>query len=279
MRRAVWAMVVGNCAVVPGMAWGQAASGGGAASARLPSRGDVLATLVNKVEGTTTILDLLPNGRAVRKGETVCKLDASALRERLVNQEAAVLQARAMSVRAVRNVEIAELSIREYNEATYPLELQRLEVWVQFAEAEVIRAQGAVKTAEKLPGIEVLTGRQARVDLIRAETALRDVKSQVSQFQNVTHPRRQKELGSTLADARAAAQTVKATLALEESRMESLRTQIEACDVKAPADGVLRLNSQVPLEEGATVSERVLLGWIVRPPAPSGVAQPAAPGR
>ena len=39
------------------------------------------------VEGQTTLIKILPEGSAVKKGQIVCELDSAALRDRLVNQK------------------------------------------------------------------------------------------------------------------------------------------------------------------------------------------------
>src|SRR5208337_1468498 len=45
-----------------------------------------VADLYCPVEGQSTILSLVPEGRAVKKGDLVCELDSSILRDQLVNQ-------------------------------------------------------------------------------------------------------------------------------------------------------------------------------------------------
>ncbi len=46
-----------------------------------------VAPLYCTVEGQTTIISLVPEGRVVKQGDLVCQLDSSALRDRLTNQE------------------------------------------------------------------------------------------------------------------------------------------------------------------------------------------------
>ena len=39
------------------------------------------------IEGQTTIIQLLPEGSAVKKGQVVCQLDSAALKDQLINQK------------------------------------------------------------------------------------------------------------------------------------------------------------------------------------------------
>ena len=64
------------------------------------------ATLTCSVEGSTTIISIVPEGTLVKKGQIVCELDSSALREQETQQQITLTQAKAELEKAIKNVEI-----------------------------------------------------------------------------------------------------------------------------------------------------------------------------
>src|SRR5262249_76680 len=65
----------------------------------------------NKVEGQLTIISILPEGTRVKKGDLVCELDSSALRDNLVNQKIQTEQAEAAHQNAVLTLEVAKIAV------------------------------------------------------------------------------------------------------------------------------------------------------------------------
>ena len=63
-------------------------------------------TLISAVEGTTTIISILPEGTMVQKDEVVCQLDSSALREKAQQQEITATQADSKALQAKETLDI-----------------------------------------------------------------------------------------------------------------------------------------------------------------------------
>lgn len=97
--------------------------------------------VISEVEGQTTILSILPEGTKVQKGDFVCELDSSGLRDRLINQEIATKQAEANLEQARTSLDIAEIAVREYLEGLYPLEEQTGEGRIALAKSELAPKQ------------------------------------------------------------------------------------------------------------------------------------------
>jgi len=57
----------------------------------------------NEVEGQTTIISILPEGKEVKKGDLVCELDSATLRDNLINQEITTRRAKADLDNAEKN--------------------------------------------------------------------------------------------------------------------------------------------------------------------------------
>ena len=82
-----------------------------------------------QVEGSTTIISLLPEGTKVKKGQLVCELDSSALQDRLKNQRIATLGAEA----AYRTPsEVAEIAVK----VEYPKSAKEFQTMVAKAKAD-----------------------------------------------------------------------------------------------------------------------------------------------
>jgi HlyD family secretion protein len=238
------------------------------------------------VEGQTTILWIKPDGARVKADELVCQLDSAALRDQLVNQKITVRSAEANYENAKLTREVAEIAVVEYEEGIYKSDLLTLkgeatgaESAIQKAEARLvrtglarsqIRAALAKKGAEKTPA-DLLAELDiddrldsAELTLARQRMALEHAKFKQKVLQEITKPRTMKELRADVERKRSDELAKRPTLELELAKERKLERQIAACEIKAPADGVLyyvnapaRPDGRTPqIEEGATVRER-----------------------
>ena len=70
------------------------------------------------VEGRTTIIQIMPEGTPVKKGQIVCQLDSAALNDQLVNQRITKRRPRPTTRTPSSTREVAEIAVREYEEGT-----------------------------------------------------------------------------------------------------------------------------------------------------------------
>ncbi|MGE3316898.1 MAG: efflux transporter periplasmic adaptor subunit, partial [Planctomycetaceae bacterium] len=91
------------------------------------------ANVTSNVQGTTTIISIVPEGTQVEAGDVVCELDASALIEQREKQEIAVTQADAEHKKAAENLAIqknqneSNLSAAELKNKLATLDLEAFE--------------------------------------------------------------------------------------------------------------------------------------------------------
>ena len=100
-----------------------------------------------KVEGSATILWVLPEGSLVAKGQLVCELDSTRLKEQRANQVLAEKQADANYQNAKLTREVAESNLREYTKEKTPHDqntLKRLK-----DEIERFRSDESAKDAKR----------------------------------------------------------------------------------------------------------------------------------
>ncbi len=229
---------------------------------------------VNEVEGTTTILSILPEGTMVKKGDIVCELDAATLHDRLLNQKITIVQAEANYRNAQLVREAAEIANREFTDGDVPRERASTEGAIELAKAELAWAEERIKWMEgNGPAAGLRIGlREAELDRLRARNALRDAEARLDILTKYTVPRRTITLKLDIERATGDELMKKSTVALERDREKHLARQIEQCTVRSPADGkVVHANDIHPvskarrilIEEGASVRERQILFRVV----------------
>ena len=96
----------------------------------------------SQVEGRIAVLAVLPEGTQVRKGDVVCELASSGLRDRLANQKIVVIGSEIARRGTQLGREAAEMALTEYLEGTYRLEYETIK-------AEIAKAQSELKRAEE----------------------------------------------------------------------------------------------------------------------------------
>lgn len=201
------------------------------------------ATLTSLVEGTTTIISIVPEGTWVTPGEVVCELDASALREKAKQQEIVATQAASSLAAARETLEIqktqnesdiaaaalksklAELDLKKFVSAGGDYEQQEhsLEGNVAIAQEELARAQ----ETQAFTAIQVKKGYASQNELEASRIAVKQASLKVqgasellTVLQNFTRDR-------TLAELEANAEESKRELKRVELKAESARTQCE----------------------------------------------------
>ena len=105
--------------------------------------------VINEVEGMTTIISIVPEGTQVKKGDKVCELDSATLRDNLTNQEIATKRAESDLEQTKKNLEVAEISVKEYVEGTYPSEEQSALGQIKLAESELVKAKERLDWSDK----------------------------------------------------------------------------------------------------------------------------------
>ena len=236
------------------------------------------AVVKSEVEGTTTILTLIPEGTDVHKGDLLAELDASRLEDQKTQQQITVLNAEAGFVRARENLAVtqsqaesdiaqadltwkfAQQDLKKYVEGEYPRELQKAESEITIASEELQRAEDKLEWSRKLAGEGYLTRTELQADELamkRAEINLTLAKGSLDLLKRYTHQRSLDQLKSDAEQAqkaldrttrRTAADLVqaKAELKAKESEFERQKTkltklgeQIGKCRIAAPVDGMV----------------------------------------
>jgi multidrug resistance efflux pump len=223
-----------------------------------------------QVAGQTTIIRIVPEGTAVKKGEVVCELDSSALKDSLTNQVIATKGSEAAYQNAKLTREVAEIAVREYEQGVFKQNLATAEGEIARAESDLKRSEDRLDWSDKMLKkgyISLDQNISEKLALKRAKFALEQAQTKKSVLEVFTKDKTIKELKSEVEKARSGELARQATWELEKGKEAKLRTQIANCELKAPNDGLVvyandpfhpagtGLGGPV-IEQGAIVRER-----------------------
>lgn len=221
-----------------------------------------------KVEGSTTIIKILPEGTRVKKGETVCELDSATLKDSLNNQKITTKQAEASYMQAKLTREVAEVAVKEYTEGTFKQELETILGEIALAESDRERAADRLEWSERMFKKGYVSLSQVTADklaLQKANFSYEQSQTKKKVLEQYTKGKTIKELESDVEKAKSDEYAKKSTYELEKTKEAKLERQIENCVLIAPNDGLIVYandpnrfgGSNAPqIEEGATVRER-----------------------
>ena len=232
--------------------------------------------LSNNVQGSTTIISIVPEGTLVKEGDIVCVLDSSKLKDKEVSQLINVTQAKANRDNAEQNVKIqkvknesnieaenldlalAELDLEKYIKREARQLEEEQEGKVTLAKLELTRAQESYEFTKRLAkkGYKSQIDLEAeRISVTRRQLDLRSAEGKFEVLMKYTHKRTIKELEDKARDSKSDLKRMKlsnaASLAQFESDLEArklnyqveisdlarVREQIEFCTMRAPQDG------------------------------------------
>ena len=239
-----------------------------------------------KLRHNTRILSILPDGARVTKGQLVCELDNDGLNETLDNQVPLTKAAESASNLAKLDLEIAETSLKEFEQGGFPLDLKNAKTEIALAESGITKAeerlkrtqsardslsailakQGGPKTpADVVAGLD-LDDRLASAEqaLSRENFSLDIARSKQDSLLKFAKAKTIQQLRKEIEKARGLLSTKQAAYEREQSRENSLKRGIADLHILAPADGMIVLandpsrprESAPQISEGATLRER-----------------------
>lgn len=206
----------------------------------------------SEVEGQTTIIFLVEEGKLVEKGDLLVELDAASLKDSLVDQQIRVNNAEAAFIGArenlavVRNQASADISKAEldlqfaredlvkYEEGEYPKQVMELEAKITLAHEDLEQAAQTLEWSEKLFNEQYISKTEFERDELakkRAELDYDLAKANLDLFMKFTHQRKLDELRSSLKQAELALERVRlkasADIVQAESNLKAKESEYE----------------------------------------------------
>ncbi len=235
-------------------------------------------SLKSEIEGSTTILKLVPEGTLVQEGELLCELDATPLVDRKFQQEISVRNAEAAHVKSKQNYNIqesqnesdikkaeqklffAEMDLKKFREGERRAKEAEADEAIKLGEEEATRAVEKLDWSQKLMDKGFLTETELEADRLsrsRAEIQLEQAKRDKDLLVRFQLPRDEADLSSKLDEAHRELERVKlqaaarivdydadmrtneAKLALERENLAKLEHQIAKSKLHAPRAGMV----------------------------------------
>jgi HlyD family secretion protein len=237
----------------------------------------------SECDWTVRILSIVPEGTFVKKGDVVCVLESSEIEEFLRSREVYLIKARASEVTSAQKEELqlatserrlsearnalkmAELDHTEYVQAAFPEQTRSIRSDIDFTDERLTVADDELAFVEKMFALGLSNRANVDTASLKRTTeseALRRLEGELSLLEQFAHPRtvyekeyqvRQSrlsvlrtELANSLAMSRAKIETLaeQRRRDIYERYVETARSSIEACTIRAPRDGqVIYANS------------------------------------
>jgi HlyD family secretion protein len=235
-------------------------------------------SLKSEVEGQNTLIFLVPEGTAVKKGDLLVELDASRLQDDLTQQQISVDNAEASFIRARESLAVAknqaasdiskaeldyqfaQEDVKQYVEGEHPQEVKEAESNITLAREELERAADKVKWSERLYEEKYISQMDLDADKLafkRAELNHELAVTSLDLLQNYTSKRRVTELESNveqmamalervelqsnadIVQAQADLKAKETELRQQRSKLEKIENQIAKTRIVAPRDGLV----------------------------------------
>lgn len=220
----------------------------------------------------TAIIQIVPEGKYVKEGDFLVKLDDSGLQADLVMQQIASNTSRAAVVAAQADFDATKLALQEYESGTFKQLEGGLESEEFVAKENLRRAEEYLRYSEKLAARGYVTEVQLEADRFAVEKARKELDASSTKLEVLHRYTKLKTVNRLKADV----ETMEARLkSLENShkldleRQKTLEEQLAHCVIKAPTSGQVVYanppNGDPIIAEGKLIRERQI---IIRLPDP-----------
>lgn len=226
---------------------------------------------------STSIIDIIPEGTHVKKGDWLVSFDSSTLELERSQQRIVVNTSEALVIQAKAAYDTAVIAKKEYLEGTYKEQEKTILNLIFVAEETLKKAQLSYDSIKRLVSRGLLNplqleGEQYRVDAARNDLDLAKRKLEV--LEKFTKQKMLTQLESDIQSTEVKWKNEQNSHQEELKKLRDIEDQISKCKVLAPQDGQVvyaniqssRSGSEFVVEPGAMVRERQT---VVRLPDPS----------
>ena len=212
------------------------------------------------------ILEIVPEGSWVEKGDFLVRLDDAALQTQLIQQQIVFSTSEAAVTEATAALESARLALSEYAEGTYVEQLEQQQSEVFVAEENKRRAEEYVRYSKRLAERGYIPDAQLDADKFALEKSKKELgvaETKLEVLKKFTREKMLTQLRADIQTAEARLQSRQKTWELDQVQLREIEEQIKLCTITAPVAGQVvyennrgRSSSAVLIEEGMPVRER-----------------------
>jgi multidrug efflux pump subunit AcrA (membrane-fusion protein) len=219
-----------------------------------------------------TILEVLPEGTAVKEGDVLVKLDSSSLDQELVTQQIKCNSQQSLVVQAQNTLEAAKIARTEYLEGTFKNEERLILGEVFVAEQGLRTAETGLASAQRLAARNIITALQlegAQYSVDKAKNDLSAAENKLVVLRKYTQAKMLKQFDSDIATAEAKVKAEESSYELEKKNLKEIEDQVGKCIIRAPNAGqVVYCNRYNPGRSGSTAEFVVEAGATAREQQP-----------
>jgi HlyD family secretion protein len=211
-----------------------------------------------KVPGPITILEIVPDGSHVKKGDQLVRLDSSTIEDSILTQEIAVAKAEAAKISSEKDFSAAKIAVAEYEQGTFRRDVRRAEADIVIAKQNLSTAENQLTYSRKMHRKGYVNQLDVESKEFAVEQAALDVEvAELSKevLQKFTREKTLEELISKRDSAEALMNSDLAAFTKESNQLKRLQDQLADCTIVAPADGmVVYANDRInPWQQGPKV--------------------------
>ena len=188
------------------------------------------------------VLEVIEEGRRVKAGDVLCRLDSSEYEELVRTQTMKTDQAQAALDQAQLSFDVAELAVQEYQKGLFQQNIQLMEGQIALAESDVERATDRLRwTADMLVKGYVPVAQRALAERTLAQSQLKLMtgRTDLDNFRKYGNPRTLMELQSEVEKRRyEVTANTQRTSRLNE-RLAHYRKMVDFCTIRSPHDGLV----------------------------------------
>ncbi len=224
----------------------------------------------------TVLINIVREGTNVEAGDFIAKFDDSALQNEKTQQQIACNTSDALVIQARNVYETAKIAKQEYEDGTFKQEEQIIESEIFVSEENLRRAQEYAVYSERLAAKGYVTPLQLEADKFAVKKAEKDLgtaRTKLDVLRNFTRKKMLVQLEADIETAKAKLEAEENSHKLDLDKLALISTQIEKCEVRAPAAGQVvyanetdrRGGSEVIIQEGILVRERQVIARLPNP--------------
>jgi multidrug efflux pump subunit AcrA (membrane-fusion protein) len=219
----------------------------------------------------TNILEIVPEGTRVEKGDFLARLDDSALRMDLIQQQITCSGSESLMIEAEAAMRSAELAKTEYEEGSFREQRETLESALVVAQENLRRAEEYLAYSQKLAERGYVSQVQLEADRFAVEKARKELgvaQTKLEVLEKFSKAKMLMQLNADIQTSKARFEARQKTWELDKQRLKEIEDQIAKCVIVAPTAGQVvyandsnrgRSSGDTVIAEGVPVRERQLL--------------------
>lgn len=217
----------------------------------------------------TNILEIVPEGSWVEKGDFLCRLDDSTLQTQLIQQQIVCSNSESAVIEARAKRDSAMYALDEYDKGTFKEQVEKHNSDVFVARENLRRAEEYLIYSKRLASRGYVPEAQLEADSFAVEKAKKELQvaeTRLEVMKKFTRPKMLTQLKADIETAEARLSSKEKTWKLDKMQLERYEDQIAKCMIYAPAHGQVvyanrqsRSSSTILIEEGLAVRERQVI--------------------